>query len=122
MRRFVFLLLFLVTLSAPSLATAVALGGLDDTAGAAGIKNSGPRDLYSLTGNTIGSIVSLVGVLFFCLMLYAGFLWTTASGDEKKVEKAKAILVAAIIGLLIVASAYVITMFAGNTLKGTTTL
>ena len=57
----------------------------------------------------IAPAFSLVGVIFFALMVYAGFLWMTARGDSKQVTKAKDILTTSVIGAVIVVSAYVIT-------------
>lgn len=118
MRRFLFLFLFSAILVTPLFVNAVALGGLDATAGTAGIQ-SVPKDPNTVVGNVLKPIISLVGVLFFCLMLYAGALWMSAAGDDKKIELAKQIILAAVIGLIIVASAYAITSFIGNSIGGT---
>jgi amino acid transporter len=59
----------------------------------------------------IKGFLSLLGVIFMILILIGGFNWMTASGDEEKVRKAKDTLRRAIIGLLIVVSAYAITYF-----------
>lgn len=56
----------------------------------------------------IAPAFSIVGVLFFALTVYAGFLWMTAQGDPKQVAKAKDILKNATIGLIITVSAYAI--------------
>lgn len=95
---------------------AVALGGLDETAGVANIKNT-PASPELVVGRVLGQVISFVGIIFFILMLYAGFLWMTAAGDEKKIEQAKQILLAAIIGLVIVGAAYAITKFVGQSLQ-----
>lgn len=70
----------------------------------------------------IKPVFGLVGTIFFALTVYAGVLWMTAQGDPKKVEKARDILVTAVIGTVIVVSAYVITnaVFSGIT-TGTVT-
>ena len=64
-----------------------------------------------LVGQVIKAILSVVGLIFLVLMVYAGMLWMTARGDEGKVEKSKEIITAAIIGLAITVSAYAITVF-----------
>jgi hypothetical protein len=53
------------------------------------------------------------------LIIYAGFLWMTSGGNEKHTEQAKNILTSAIIGLIIVLSAYAITAFIGRQLTET---
>jgi hypothetical protein len=62
--------------------------------------------------------LSFLGVIFLILMIYGGFLWMTASGNEEKAGKAKKILTAAIIGLIIVIGAYAITTLVMSRLGG----
>jgi len=62
-------------------------------------------------------VVSLVGAIFLLVMIYGGFTWMTAQGDEKKTTKAKEMIVAAIIGLVFILSAYLITAFIGSQMK-----
>ena len=59
----------------------------------------------------IYAFLSILGVVFIVLIIYAGFLWMTSAGSEEKVKKAKDIMLAAVIGLIIIFSAYVITVF-----------
>jgi hypothetical protein len=68
-------------------------------------------DLLTIIGRIIYVLLSLLGVVFLLLMLYAGYLWMTAGGDEKKVAEAKNIIRNAIIGVVIIASAFAITNF-----------
>jgi cbb3-type cytochrome oxidase subunit 3 len=67
-----------------------------------------------VAGTIIGAVLSLLGVIFFLLIFYGGIRWMLAQGNEQEVEKAKQILVAACIGLVIVLAAYAITAFIGN--------
>ncbi|MBI5230525.1 MAG: hypothetical protein HY981_04485 [Candidatus Magasanikbacteria bacterium] len=83
--------------------------GLNATAGAAGIKTSGT--VAGITGKIIGVVLSLVGIAFFLLMLYGGFLWMMARGDETQAKKARDIIIDAVIGIIIVAAAGIITSF-----------
>jgi len=68
-------------------------------------------DLGSIAGTVISGILSLVGVIFLILMVYAGIIWMTARGDDAKTENAKKTITASVIGLFIVVSAYAITKF-----------
>ncbi len=65
--------------------------------------------------NTIGSIIksllSILGIIFMAYIIYAGYLWMSARGNEEQLTKAKAILRGSIIGLIIVLGAYAITQF-----------
>ncbi|MBD3250868.1 hypothetical protein GF380_00090 [Candidatus Uhrbacteria bacterium] len=96
--------------------TALAQGFTDrlksglQTAGApAGLEQS--PGLEVLIGRIIGIALSLVGVILFAFLVYAGFLWMTAGGDSSKVEKAQTMLRNTIIGLIIVVLAYAISNF-----------
>lgn len=59
----------------------------------------------------INIVLSLLGIIFLALMIYGGFLWMTARGNETQVTKARDLITAAIIGLIIVLGAYAITYF-----------
>jgi cbb3-type cytochrome oxidase subunit 3 len=71
-----------------------------------------------IIGTVIGAILSFVGVIFFLLIFYGGLRWMLAQGNEQEVEKAKQIIIAASIGLVIVLAAYAITAFVGQQLAG----
>ena len=61
--------------------------------------------------NVGNAVFSVLGLVFFFLMLYAGILWMTAAGEPKKVTKAKEILSQSVIGLIICICAYGISFF-----------
>jgi len=66
----------------------------------------------------ISAFLGLLGIIFLVLIIYAGFNWMTAQGDEEKVTKAKDTLTRAIIGLIIITAAYSITYFVFSSLPG----
>ncbi|KKQ27553.1 MAG: hypothetical protein US42_C0008G0064 [Candidatus Magasanikbacteria bacterium GW2011_GWC2_37_14] len=112
MKKILFLLVGLVIVFSPVLAMAEDSYGLETTAGAAKLKSD--KDLPTLVGNVAGTALSLVGVIFFALMIYAGFLWMTAQGKEEQAKKALDTIIACIIGLIIILAAYAITRFIFN--------
>jgi Type IV secretion system pilin len=71
-----------------------------------------PQDPRVTAAVIIRTALQLIGIVFLVLMLYAGFLWMTAGGNEESVTKAKNIIKASIIGLAIIFAAYSITYFA----------
>ncbi len=71
----------------------------------------GDEDLKTTIGEIVQVILGFLGILAVLIVLWAGFLWMTATGNEDQVGKAKSILIAGIIGLLIIMSAYAITTF-----------
>ena len=68
-------------------------------------------DIYLLVQTVINAFLSLIGVILLAYLLYAGYHWMTARGEEEKVEKAKDTITRAIIGLIIVVGAYAIWSF-----------
>lgn len=85
---------------------------LKDAGSAAGIQSY--RDPELIVGNAIGVALSVIGALFLVLMVYAGFLWMTARGEESQIDKARKIIVGTAIGLFIVITAYAITVLVGE--------
>ena len=62
-------------------------------------------------GMVISVFLSLLGVIFVVYIIWAGYNWMTAGGNEEKVTKAKTTLTRAVIGLIITISAYSIWFF-----------
>ena len=67
--------------------------------------------ISEIIGTAISAFLALLGVIFLVLMLYAGYHWMTARGDEEKVTKAKDTITRAIIGLIVVVGAWAIWSF-----------
>jgi hypothetical protein len=91
--------------------------GASEVATAAGL---GSRSLLETIGTIINVFLGLLGVIFLILFIYAGFVWMTAGGDDKKVETAKRILISATVGLAICLAAYGIATFVMNYLGDAT--
>ena len=89
--------------------------GLDTTAGVARLPKIG--DLPTIIGNVLGTALSLISVVFFGLMIYGGFMWMTARGNDEQAKKALETIFSAIIGIIIVMAAYAITSFVFSSMK-----
>lgn len=88
--------------------------GLTEAGNISGLKTnkiSEAGSIPSMLGDVVSIVLSLVGIFFFILVLYAGFTWMTAAGSAEKVGKAKSILMSGAIGLVIVLSAYTISSY-----------
>ncbi len=83
-----------------------------------GLTQTDPR---TLTVRIITVSLGLLGILLTCIILYAGFKWMTAGGNEDDVTEAKKLISSAVIGLLIILSAWSITEFVFQSLYGATT-
>lgn len=66
-----------------------------------------------IIGKIIGAGLAFLGVIFFCLILYAGLGWILSMGNEEKINQSKDMIVAAILGLIVVLGAYAITKLVG---------
>lgn len=84
--------------------------GLNATAEAGGY-GTAPRELPVILGQIINVFIGLLGIIIFLIILYAGIMWMTAAGDETKVKKAQSMIMSAVIGAIVVFSAYAITIF-----------
>lgn len=84
--------------------------GLERTAGAAHY-DVGKEDIFSSVQKVVSAFLGLLAIIFFILVTYAGVRWMIARGNEEYVEEAKNTLESAIIGLIVVMSAYAITTF-----------
>jgi hypothetical protein len=67
-------------------------------------------------GQIVAIILSILGILFIFLMVYGGYLWMTAMGNETQATKAKDLIQAAVIGLIIMLAAYAISYFVTSSL------
>ena len=65
--------------------------------------------IEDVVASIIQYLLSFLGVIFVVLVIYAGFLWMTASGDEEQITKAKDIMKSAVIGIIIVLASYIVT-------------
>ncbi|MDD2681102.1 MAG: hypothetical protein PHE20_03325 [Patescibacteria group bacterium] len=75
---------------------------------------SGNYDLNDMTQLFITAanwILGIVGSLTLVMFIYGGLLFLISSGSSEQISKAKGVLIAAVIGLIIVFSSYLIIKF-----------
>lgn len=84
---------------------------VSSTGGAIPNEVAGSSDIYGLIAAVVKIALSLIGVIFFLLIFYAGVNWMTAQGNSDKIDKSKDTIQAAAVGLIIVMAAYAITNF-----------
>jgi hypothetical protein len=76
-----------------------------------GISNTEITDPREMAVNIVKFFMTFLGIIAVVVILLGGFKWMTAAGNEDKVADAKKLLVAGMIGLAIIISAYVIVNF-----------
>lgn len=93
--------------------------GLSETAEKAGLLTKNV-ELYNLIGNILNIFLAFLGVIFVILILIAGFEWMNAGGNSDVIERARGRIANAIIGIIIIFSAYILTNFVLENLGKTT--
>lgn len=79
-------------------------------AGERGANYGTPRDPRTVAAYIIKVSLGLLGIAFLGYMVYAGYLILMARGEEDQVTKGKETLKTAVIGMVLILSAYSITL------------
>lgn len=95
------------------LSFAPALAQPDDPLGLGYAAETGlaKTDVRIATARIIRTVLGLLGIIAVAIVVFAGFRWMTSGGNEERIKSAQKTLTAAIIGLVIILSAYMITNF-----------
>ncbi|MDD3711155.1 MAG: pilin [Patescibacteria group bacterium] len=86
--------------------------GMAEIGSAYGEDPANVKDVRYQIVKIINVVLQILGLLVTILIIFAGFQWMTAGGNEDKVKKARSILINAVIGLVIIMLAWSITLFA----------
>lgn len=95
--------------SAPMVKNLIDVSGGEDGYYAGTVIVDPSKEVARIIGRIIGAFLTLIGVVFAILVIYGGFLWLTARGNDTKVGDAKGIILTATVGLIIVLGAATIT-------------
>ena len=71
-------------------------------------------DLRLIIANIIRAALGLLGIAAVIIVLYGGWLWMSAGGNEEQISKAKKTLLNGTVGIVIILSAYGIVSFIMN--------
>lgn len=102
------------------LPAAVGAQTLDLGLGYAQATGLGTQDVRETISNVIRAAMGLLGIVCVIIILYGGFLYMTSAGEKEKTEKARKVIMAGVIGLVIIVSAYAISAFIIDALMETT--
>lgn len=89
--------------------------GLNVVSNSIALSGGDPRVIIARIINTF---LGLLGVIAVSLVLYGGFLWMTSGGEQEKVQRAKRVLINAVIGIVIILSSWALVTFIFNALLG----
>ena len=67
--------------------------------------------LIQKIATVLNMLLSLLGIIFLILIIYSGYKWMMARDNSSEVDKAKSSIANSVIGLILVLSAYAITLF-----------
>lgn len=76
----------------------------------------------ALVAGIVQGFLSLLGVIFFALIVYGGVRWMKARGNSQEVDKAREIIINATIGLVVILAAYAISIFVVSRIESATGL
>jgi len=71
-------------------------------------------DVRDMAVTVVKYLITFLGIIAVVIILYGGFVWMTAAGNDDRVSKAKSIIVAGIIGLVVIMAAFAIVNFVIN--------
>lgn len=84
--------------------------GLNQTAQTDNTYDTTKIDLVATIGNIVRTVLSVLGIIMLCIIVIAFILMNNAGGNDQEVEKAKKWIKNSMIGLIIIMSAYAITV------------
>ncbi len=80
----------------------------------------GTSDLKTTTLNVLSWVLGIMALVAVAMIIISGFIAATASGEERG-ERAKKVIVGALIGLIVILLAWAIVIFVAGTTKNVTT-
>ncbi|MFH1711863.1 MAG: pilin [Patescibacteria group bacterium] len=69
----------------------------------------GTTDVRVIIGRVISGVLAISGTIALVMFIYGGLIWMTANGRQENIDKGKRVLTWAILGIVVITSAYVIT-------------
>jgi hypothetical protein len=103
--------------AAPAVVHGVTAFSIENIGGSIGL---GTSDLRQVAINVIKWVLGILGLVAVSFLIYGGFLWLTAAGNEERIEKAKRVIINAVIGLIIVLLAWAIVLYVARFISGAT--
>ena len=93
-------------------------GTQTDVGNVIGLGNEDPR---VIAASIINVILGFLGIIAVVIVLMGGFKWMTAGGNEDKIEEAKKLMSAGVIGLVIILASWGLATFIVNMMYNATT-
>ena len=75
------------------------------------------QDLKETISNVVRIIIGFLGIVTVIIILAGGFIWMTSFGEEDKIDRAKKLISAGVVGLVVVLATYAVASFVINSLQ-----
>jgi cytochrome bd-type quinol oxidase subunit 2 len=79
-------------------------------------KDAGGTQIEAIFTQIFGFLTIAAGIAFLIYFVIGGITWISAGGDSSNIEKAKKMMTNAVIGMVVIASAFAITWIVGKVL------
>lgn len=112
------LLAFLLLL-APSVASAQGLQNFNLNA-LNNLSTYSTKNVYQTIAGVINIILGFLGTIAVLLFLFGGFKWLTSQGSSDKIDEAKKLMGAAVVGIAIIFASYAVSTFVISSLYNNT--
>lgn len=80
----------------------------------------GSRNVEEIVISIIQWILGVLALIAVIMILWGGFMWMTAGGNDERIKKAQGLLRNAIIGLVVILAAWGISIYALNVIQNAT--
>ena len=104
------ILVFLLLL-APSMASATAGLNAFGVNQMRNLSTFSTRSVYDTVSGIVNMVLGFLGTIAVLLFLFAGFKWVTSQGDSGKIDEAKKLMGAAVVGIAIIFASYAVSQF-----------
>ena len=74
-------------------------------------KNKGEKDAKTRVSNILNTVFLWAGIVAVIVIVIGGVMYGTSQGDTSKVQRGKAVIISAVIGLIVVVLAFAIVTF-----------
>jgi hypothetical protein len=80
----------------------------------------GTQDIRLTIASILNVALGLLGIIAIVIIIYSGFVWMTAGGNDDKIKQAKKMLTNGLVGLIVIITSYAIARFVLNALIAAT--
>jgi TRAP-type C4-dicarboxylate transport system permease small subunit len=81
----------------------------------------GTRDIREVIMLIINVILGFLSIVAIVIILWGGFKWMTAGGNEDQVGEAKKLIIAGVVGMAVIFTSYAVALFVVRSLVNVST-